>query len=222
PRIAGRVEPADLSGDIRLEGAVAEDQRAECEQEQLLDRHQEMADRHEDRAEYYGPALSQDAIGDETAENRRQIDERRVEPVDLRRQGLQIERTEYRFECALEARQADHGPGLLGQEQMFRHVENEQCAHPVVREALPHLGGEQEGEAPRMAEKLPTRRRPVVARSVAQRERVQPRRPPPPYSVPANVAYRACQMTAWARPLRTGPQSKHVGGKRTQAGRRFE
>jgi hypothetical protein len=29
-------------------------------------------------------------------------------------------------------------------------------------------------------------------------------------------------MTAWARPLRTGPQSKHVGGKRTQAGRRFE
>ena len=29
-------------------------------------------------------------------------------------------------------------------------------------------------------------------------------------------------MTAWARPLRTGPQSKHVGGKRTQAGRQFE
>ena len=154
PRIAGRVEPADLGGDIRLEGAVAEDQRAECKQEQLLDRHQEMADRHEDRAEYYGAALSQDAIGEETAENRRQIDERRVEPVDLRRQGLQIERTEYRFERALDAREAEHVPGLLGREQMLRHVENEQRAHPVVGEALPHLGGEQEGEAPRVAEKV--------------------------------------------------------------------
>ena len=29
-------------------------------------------------------------------------------------------------------------------------------------------------------------------------------------------------MTAWARRLCTGPQSKHVGGKRAQAGRQFE
>ena len=100
----------------------------------------------------YGPALSQDAIGEETAENRRQIDERRVEPVDLRRQGLQIERTEYRFERTLDTREAEHVTGMLGREQMLRHIENEQRAHPVVGEALPHLGGEQEGKAPRVTE----------------------------------------------------------------------
>ena len=43
---------------------------------------------------------------------------------------------------------------MLGREQILRHVENEQRAHPVVGEALPHLGGEQEGEAPRVTEQV--------------------------------------------------------------------
>src|SRR5579862_220728 len=47
---------------------------------------------------------------------------------------------------------------MLGQQQVFRHIEHEQRAHPVIRETLPHLGGEQEGEAARMAENLRRRR----------------------------------------------------------------
>src|SRR5262249_10895828 len=39
-------------------------------------------------------------------------------------------------------------------QQVFHHVENEQRAHPVVGETLPHLGREQEGEPARMAEKV--------------------------------------------------------------------
>ena len=43
---------------------------------------------------------------------------------------------------------------LLGLQQILHHVEHEQRAHPVVGEALPHLGGEQEGQPARMAEKI--------------------------------------------------------------------
>src|SRR5579864_377297 len=45
---------------------------------------------------------------------------------------------------------------MLGQQQVFRHVEHEQRTHAVIGEALPHLGGEQEGEAARVAENLGT------------------------------------------------------------------
>jgi len=64
---------------------VAQDERGEREQEQLLDCHHEMANGHEDRADDDGAPLSEDAVGKKAAENRRQIDERRVEPIDLRR-----------------------------------------------------------------------------------------------------------------------------------------
>ena len=50
--------------------------------------------------------------------------------------------------------EAAHVAGMVRQQQIFRHVEDEQRAHAVIREALPHLGGEQEGEAARMAEQL--------------------------------------------------------------------
>ena len=47
--IAGRVELADLRGHVGLEGAVAENQQGEREQQQRLERHHEMADRHQRR-----------------------------------------------------------------------------------------------------------------------------------------------------------------------------
>ncbi len=130
---------------------------SEREQEQLLDRHQEMADGHQDRADDDGAALAEHAVGEKPAENRREIDERGVEAVDLRREGLHVERTEHGFEPALEAGKAEHIAGVLGDQQIFRHVEDEERAHPVIGEALPHLGGEQEGEAFGMAEQVRTR-----------------------------------------------------------------
>ena len=61
--VARRIKPADLSGDIRLEAAAAENERKECEQEQLLDRHHEMADRHQHGADDDGAALAEHAVG---------------------------------------------------------------------------------------------------------------------------------------------------------------
>ncbi len=40
----------------------------------------------------------------------------------------------------------------LGRQKMIDHVENEERAHPVIGEALPHLRGEEKAEAFRMAE----------------------------------------------------------------------
>jgi len=54
--IAGRVERADLGRDVRLEGAVAENEKAEREQKQMLERHHEMANRHQRGAEDDGAA----------------------------------------------------------------------------------------------------------------------------------------------------------------------
>jgi hypothetical protein len=37
---------------------------------------------------------------------------------------------------------------------MLDHVEDKQSAHPIVGEALPHFGGEQEGEPARVVEQV--------------------------------------------------------------------
>ena len=152
--VARRIEPSDLGGNIRLEGAVAENERQQRKQQQLLDRHQKMADRHQHRADHHGAALTEHAVGEQPAEDRRQIDQSCVKAVDLRRQWLHVERPEHRLQAVLEADKADHLAGMTRQQHIFRHVENEQRAHPVIGKALPHLGGEQEGKALRMAEEL--------------------------------------------------------------------
>ena len=54
--VAGRIERADLGRDVRLEGAVAENEKAEREQKQMLEGHHEMADRHQRGAEDDGAA----------------------------------------------------------------------------------------------------------------------------------------------------------------------
>ena len=106
--IAGRIKAADLGGDIRLERAVAENERQQREQEQLLDRHHEMADRHQDRADDDGAALAEHAVGQKPAENRREIDQPGIKAPDLRRQRLHVERAEHTFERALHRQEAAH------------------------------------------------------------------------------------------------------------------
>ena len=82
--IAGRVESADLRRHVGLEAAVAENQHQQREQEQRLERHHEMADRHQRRADDDGAVLAEHAVGDEPAEERREIDEAGVEAIDVR------------------------------------------------------------------------------------------------------------------------------------------
>ena len=120
----------------------------------MLERHHEMADRHQGGAEDDGAALAEHAVGEQAAEDRRQIDEPGVEAVDLRGEGLQVERSEHRFQRLFERGKAEHATGLRRLQQILDHIEDKQRAHPVIGEALPHLGGEQEGQRARMAEQV--------------------------------------------------------------------
>ena len=98
--------------------------------------------------------LAKDAIGKQAAEQRGQIDEPGVKPVDVRRQRLGRERAEQGFEPDFQLREPDHILGVIRQEDMFDHIENKQRAHSIVGETLPHLRGEQKRECARVAENI--------------------------------------------------------------------
>ena len=95
-----------MGRDVGLERAVAEDQQREREQKQRLERHHEMAHRHQHRAENDGAMLSEQAIGDNAAEQRGQINEPGIEAIDVGGERLSAERTKKGFEGALEQRRA--------------------------------------------------------------------------------------------------------------------
>ena len=85
-----------------------------------------------DAAPKHGSALANDAVGDPAAGQAEQIDHRGVEPVN---------RARFRRGKAQAA--VRHSGG---------HEEDQQRAHSVVAEALPHFGEEERGKAARMAE----------------------------------------------------------------------
>ena len=86
-------------------------------------------ERDDDAADEHAAVLAEQAIGDEAAEDRRAPDAARVGAVDRRR---------------VRVREAQ--PAGAGRRD---HVEDQERAHPVVAEALPHLGEEERGEAAR-------------------------------------------------------------------------
>ena len=157
PLVAGCVKAADLGHDIGLEGAVGEDEGGERDEEEVLERHHEMPGRHQGGADDHGAALAEHPVGDQAADERGGVNEGGIEAVDIRREGLRPERPEHAFQHAAQRVEPDDPVGAAGDEQILGHVEDEQRAHPVIGEALPHLGGEQEREAARMTEQIPER-----------------------------------------------------------------
>ena len=129
---------------------------SEREQEQRLERHHEMADRHQRGADHDGAALAEHAVGEQAADDRREIDERRCRGRRSARRAAAMPSGPNRHSSALLQRgEADaRSRARSGCEQVLHHVEHEQRAHAVVGEALPHLGGEQIGQPARMAEQV--------------------------------------------------------------------
>ena len=129
PAIARRVESAHLRRHVRLEEAVAEDEEDEGGQKDriLLERHEEVADRHEQGADDDGSSISEDPVREEAAEDRRDVDEARVDLVD--------------------------GPRIAARHlEVIHHVEDEERPHPVVAEPLPHLRQEENVKTEGMTE----------------------------------------------------------------------
>ena len=97
------VKRADLRRDIRLEGADAEDQAGECEEQRDLEHHQEMADRHQQRADHGRDALAENAIGEVAADDRRQIGDAGVEPKICEANGCGVRVAEHASSAAFTA-----------------------------------------------------------------------------------------------------------------------
>src|SRR2546423_7635352 len=91
-----------------------------------------MTERDEDTADKRGTKVTDVAIGEPTAGDRHCIDGHRVKAVDRGCFG--------------------GGESESARRRWGDHEEDEQSAHPVVAEALPHLGEEEDGEASRMAQ----------------------------------------------------------------------
>ena len=153
PMVARRVEAADLGRDVGLEGAIAENEREERQQEQRFECHHEMADRHQPGAKDHGATLTEQAIRKPASKEGGQINKPSIETINLRCEGLHAERAEYAFEHAAHCAEPDEVV-MAGQQQVLHHVKDEQRAHSVIGKALPHLGGEQEGQPARMAEEI--------------------------------------------------------------------
>ena len=76
--------------------------------------------------------MAENAVGEKPAENRREIDERGVEAVDLRGERLDVERAERNLDEPAKARKPDHAVDVLGAQQILHHVEHEQRAHSII------------------------------------------------------------------------------------------
>src|SRR3954454_8392459 len=143
-RVVRLVKKADHRAYVRLEHARAEDDESESEEEgrERGDGHREMAERDQHPTEKYRPVVADDAVGEPAAGNRRRVNRHRVEAVDRGR--------------------AARGESESAAGDRRDHEEDEESAHAVVAEALPHFCEEKRRETARVAEHARTVR---VARS---------------------------------------------------------
>ena len=134
PRVLCAVKRPDDHRGIAFDEAGADDdqRQAEIERRQRRERHAEVSEGDDDPAVKYGAALADQPIGDPASRQRRHVDHRRVQAVHRAGDG------------GLEAEPA-------GRDRR-RHEEDQQRAHAVVAEALPHLGEEERREPARMTE----------------------------------------------------------------------
>ena len=130
--VGAAVELADDHGDVRLQEARTHDDERQRHPEDVDDRiglaaiafksHEEVAERQQDGPEQDRLALADIAVRKIAADDGRDVDQRGVGTVDDRRFAV-------------------------GEQPMLDEVEDQQGAHAVIGEALPHFGHEQQEQA---------------------------------------------------------------------------
>ncbi len=154
PEISWCVEAADLG----LQGsreAGARDQAEQGGQEADIEGHQEMADGHQHRAGHDTCRASDQAVGDQAAQQRCRIGDSAIEAGDRRGQGLTGHVAVERRDGGTEDAEAQDVFDMARLQQVAGHVEHQQRLHAVVGEAHPPLGEGQEAQALGMAEEGP-------------------------------------------------------------------
>jgi hypothetical protein len=130
-RAALRVQPAYERRHVGLEETVADHDHAQGQKERVGtgNRQHQVTDPHQGAADNDRLAIADLAVGENAAEERRQVHQRDERPVHLCG-GL-----------VAESETADHG---------VPHVQHQDSEHEVVPEPLPHFGEEQRLEAGRV------------------------------------------------------------------------
>ena len=138
----------------------AEHKAKKREEKRGFESHQEMAGRHGKRAEQDRAAPAKEAIGEEAAEDWREINRGGVGAEDGGGERLPVESA---IEPQWRKRIEDpHMLDVSGQEEILDHVKDKQRLHAVVGEAFPRLG---EGEKPKPARMAKETRRVCFALS---------------------------------------------------------
>ncbi|MNS68403.1 hypothetical protein D3C72_1016850 [compost metagenome] len=156
--VLGSVQATDLDRDIALEAARPDRKAGQRPQEGYVERHQEVAERHQRGAEQDRPGPPQPAIRDQPAQNRRQVDQTRVDAENRRSERLDRQRAVNAFHHGAELCEPGDALDMPRLKQLPDHVEDQQGLHAVVGKPLPGLGERQIPEADRMAEQASSRR----------------------------------------------------------------
>ena len=133
-----------------------------------------MADGHEYAADHHGAVLTQQTVGDEAAQNRREIGKPGVEAEKLRGERLRLEPSEQEFERCFDCVEAEHRLDPAGVEQISRHVKDDQRGIAEIGKGLPGLGRKQNREPARMAENIAAARRCCRRRALGLRDHAAP------------------------------------------------
>ena len=102
-----------------------------------------MTGAHRQGADHDTIALSNPAIGNHAAEQRREVNETGVESENLRGERLRRERPDNRFQRGTESRKSADVLDMSRQQQLIYHVKDDQRRHSVIGKSLPSFG---EGE----------------------------------------------------------------------------
>src|SRR6266480_220738 len=102
-----------------------------------------MTGTHRESADHDSVALSDPAIGNHAAEQRREVNEAGVESKNLRGERLRRERSDNRFQSGTESGKSTDVANMSRQQQLVHHEEGEQRRHSIIGESFPRFG---EGE----------------------------------------------------------------------------
>src|SRR5262249_58247940 len=102
--------------------------------------------------------LNEARVGDEAAQDRREIGKPGVEAEKLGGERLRLEPSEQEFERGSDCVETQHRIEAAGVEKIFRRVQHDQRGIAEIGKALPGLARKQDGEPARMAEKVAANR----------------------------------------------------------------
>ena len=107
-----------------------------------------MAEAHQHRAEDHGALRPKQSVGEQPAEQRREIDQPGIPAIDQRGESL-IGHRATQFEQMAQGGQANDMLGMAGKQQLLDHVEYEQPGHPIIGKPLPQLGAREDEQPAR-------------------------------------------------------------------------